>query len=152
MFWISSGLTSRIERAALSGRNKQTLVSSFLFQSNGITIDFSANRLYWVNRGFFTKRIESIDFNGNNRQRLMKVYRSSPYDIVLYSGVFYFSDSRSHSIGKIDKKTKQSLGSYTGIGSSNVLGLAMFSPLRQPKGKEKNYIPLSNRLRNCSAS
>ncbi|KAJ7370894.1 Low-density lipoprotein receptor- protein 6 [Desmophyllum pertusum] len=140
MFWISRGSQPRIERATLSGNNKRTLVNlirSFLFQPNGLTIDFSGNRLYWIDA--FFKRLESIDLNGNNRQYFKTLSTSShPYDIVLYGGVFYFSDATSQSIGKIDQATKQSLGSYTGLGSglssSNVLGMAMFSPLRQPKG------------------
>lgn len=139
MFWISRGFQPKIERATLSGSNKRTLVnliSSFWFNPNGVTLDFSANRLYWVDA--FYRRLESIDFDGNNRQHFKTLpYGSSPYDIVLYNGVFYFSDSGSQSIGKIDQATKQSLGSYTGLGSSNVLGLAMFSLSRQPKGKNK---------------
>lgn len=140
MFWISRGSQPRIERATLSGHNKRTLVNlirSFLFQPNGLTIDFSGNRLYWIDA--FFKRLESIDFNGNNRQYFKTLSTSShPYDIVLYGGVFYFSDATRQSIGKIDQATKQSLGNYTGLGSglnsSNVLGMAMFSPLRQPNG------------------
>lgn len=137
MFWISRGLRPRIERATLSGDSKTTLVSftSLWWSSrpNGITLDFSANRLYWVDS--LTRRIESVDFNGNNRQRFKTLpFSIRPYDIVLYSGVFYYSDTSSQSIDKIDKATKQSLGSYTGLGGSNVLRLAMFSPVRQPKG------------------
>ena len=138
MFWISrAGFRPRIERATLSGDSKTTLVS-FGFswwpnQPNGITLDFYANRLYWVDSR--TGRIESVDFNGNNRQRFKTLpFSSQPYDIVLYSGVFYYSDTSSQSINKIDKATKQSLGSYTGLGASNGLRLAMFSPVRQPKG------------------
>ena len=138
MFWISRGFQPRIERATLSGDSKTTLVSfSFSWWSsnrpNGITLDFSQNRLYWVDTG--TGRIESVDFNGNTRERFKTLpFRSQPYDIVLYSGVFYYSDTSSQSIGRIDKATKQSLGSYTGLGASNNLRLAMFSPVRQPKG------------------
>ena len=138
MFWISRGLQPRIERATLAGDGKTTLVSfSFSWwwsnRPNGITLDFSANRLYWVDSRI--GRIESVDFNGSNRQRFKTLpFSSQPYDIVLYSGVFYYSDTSSQSIGKIDKATKQSLGSYTGLGASNDLRLAMFSPIRQPKG------------------
>jgi len=137
MFWISRGLRARIERATLSGDSKTTLVSFTSLwwppRPNGITLDFSANRLYWVDSQ--TRRIESVDFNGNSRQSFKTFpFSIRPYDIVLYSGVFYYSDTSSQSIDKIDKATKQSLGSYTGLGGSNVLRLAMFSPVRQPKG------------------
>ena len=137
MFWISRGFQSSIERATLSGDSKTTLVSLASWWSlprpSGITLDFSANRLYWVDSR--TRRIESVDFNGNNRQHFKTLsFSVQPYDIVLYSGVFYYSDTSSRSINKINKATKQSLGSYTGLGASNVLRLAMFSPLRQPKG------------------
>lgn len=151
MFWISRGSQPRIERATLSGNSKTTLVSwtsSWWLSNrpNGITLDFSANRLYWVDAR--NGRIESIDFNGNNRQRFKTLpFSSHPYDIVLYSGVFYYSDASSRSIDKIDKTTKQSLGSYTGLGASNFMRLAMFSPLRQPKGM---YLS-TNMLRNSGS-
>ena len=132
MFWINHGPLPRIERATLSGDSKKTLVSLWWpARPNGITLDFSANRLYWVDSQ--TGRIESVDFDGNNRQQFKTLpFSSQPYDIVLYDGVFYYSDSNSQSIDKIDKATKQSLGSYTGLGAR--LRLAMFSSLRQPKG------------------
>ena len=137
MFWISRGFQPRIDRATLSGDSKTTLVSLgsswWPNRPNGITLDFSANRLYWIDSR--RRRIESIDYNGNNRQHFMTLsFSSNSYDIVLYNGVFYYSDTSSQSIDKIDKATKQSLGSYTGLGASNVLRLAMFSPARQPKG------------------
>ena len=137
MFWISRGFRPKIERATLSGDSKTTLVSLvsswWPFRLIGITLDFSANRLYWIDS--LTRRIESVDFNGNNRQRFKTLPHSSrPVDIVLYSGVFYYSDTSSQSINKIDKATKQSVGSYTGLAASNALRLAMFSFLRQPKG------------------
>ncbi|KAL9988032.1 hypothetical protein ACROYT_G002429, partial [Oculina patagonica] len=135
MFWISRQFQSRIERATLSGGNKKTLVNFngwFPPHPNEITIDFSANRLYWVDT---YRTIESIDFNGNNKQNFKTLPSgSSPNEIVLHNGVFYLSDSSSHVIDRIDQATKQSLGSYTGLGSSSVLGMAMFSPLQQPKG------------------
>lgn len=140
MFWISRRFQSRIERATLSGGNKKTLVNFngwFPPHPNEITIDFSANRLYWVDT---YRTIESIDFNGNNKQNFKTLpFGSSPNEIVLHNGVFYLSDSSSHVhvIDRIDQATKQSLGSYTGLGSSSVLGIAMFSPLQQPKGKNK---------------
>lgn len=147
MFWISRRFQSRIERATLSGGNKKTLVNFngwFASHPNEITLDFSANRIYWVDT---YRTLESIDFNGNNRKHFKTLpYGSSPNEIVLYSGVFYISDSGSHNISKIDQATKQSLGSYTGLGSSSVLGLAMFSSLQQPKGKNKIYINLSRCL------
>jgi len=138
MFWISDGFRVTIEKATLSGDSKTTLVTLtgvwwLSARPNGITLDFSGNRLYWVDRR--TRRIESVDFNGNNRQQFKTLsFPINPYDILLYSGVFYYSDQNSQSIGKIDIATKQFLGSYTGLGASNVLRLAMFSPLRQPTG------------------
>ena len=134
MFWISDGWSKTIDKATLSGDNKTTLVSLWwLYRPNGITLDFSANRLYWVDRQ--ARGIVSVDFNGNNRQHFKSLSLTiNPYDIVLSSGVFYYSDENSQSIDKIDKATKQSLGSYTGLGASNVLRLAMFSSVRQPTG------------------
>jgi len=146
MFWISHGFRPRIERATLSGDSKKTLVtlSSWWSRPNGITLDFSANRLYWVDSG--TRRIESVDFDGNSRQQFKTLpFSSHPYDIVLYDGVFYYSDSNSQSIDKINKTTMQSLGSYTGLGAR--LRLAMFSSLRQPKGM---YLSTCAEIKTCA--
>lgn len=147
MFWISHGFPARIERATLSGDSKKTLVSlgsSWWSRPNGITLDFSANRLYWVDSG--TRRIESVDFDGNSRQQFKTLpFSSQPYDIVLYDGVFYYSDTNSQSIDKINKATTQSLGSYTGLGAR--LRLAMFSSLQQPKGM---YLLTCAEIKTCA--
>lgn len=138
MFWLTGGLQRKIERASLAGEDRKTLVNlgtSLFYVPNGMTIDFQANRIYYLERGFFSRKLESIDFDGNTRQQFMSLSSARyPYDIVLLSGVFYVSDARGNKIHKIEKSTKRSLGNYAGLGFSNLQGLGMFSSLRQPKG------------------
>lgn len=157
MFWSNGGFQSKIERASLAGENRKTLVnlgSSYFNVPVGMTIDFQANRIYFISRGLFTKRLESIDFDGNTRQQFTSLSSISyPYDIVLLSGVFYVSDARGNKIFKIEKSTKRSLGNYAGLGFSNLRGLEMFSSLRQPKGTINiQVICLNNCVKNLNSS
>lgn len=157
MFWLNGGFQSKIERASLAGENRKTLVnlgSSYFNVPVGMTIDFQANRIYFISRGLFTKRLESIDFDGNTQQQFTSLSSISyPYDIVLLSGVFYVSDARGNKIFKIEKSTKRSLGNYAGLGFSNLRGLEMFSSLRQPKGTINiQVICLNNCVKNLNSS
>ena len=136
MFWTSWGTRPRIQRASLSGDNEITLVDSFNpwhILPSGITLDFTENRLYWVDA--HRRLIESIDFNGNTRRHLLPLPSNlQPYDILLYGGVFYLSVWGSSFIERISKTNGVRLPTYTGLGDGKVLALTMFSESRQPPG------------------
>ena len=50
----------------MDGKERHVIVRSNLTWPNGLAIDYSELRLYWVDAG--TKRIEYADLDGQNRQ------------------------------------------------------------------------------------
>ena len=65
MFWTDWGSNARIERATMHGENRRTIVASDLTWPNGITVDFTGNKIYWTDAG--KDRIEVADFDGRSR-------------------------------------------------------------------------------------
>ena len=64
MFWTDwvqrpSYTSSKIERANMDGSDREVWVSTDLQWPNGLSIDYTANRLYWCDA--YVDRIESID-------------------------------------------------------------------------------------------
>ena len=66
MYWTDWGDDPKIERAGMDGKERHVIVRSNLTWPNGLAIDYSELRLYWVDAG--TKRIEYTDLDGQNRQ------------------------------------------------------------------------------------
>ena len=48
MYWTDWGNPAKIERASMDGQNRMVLHNTLLTWPNGITIDYSAQKLYWV--------------------------------------------------------------------------------------------------------
>lgn len=66
MFWTDVGAVPKIERSTLSGTERINFLDRDLDKPLGITIDYTADRLYWVDDVRDT--IESVDMNAQNRQ------------------------------------------------------------------------------------
>lgn len=67
MYWTDWGVSPKIERAAMNGdqSSRSILVSDDIVWPNGLTIDFTDDRIYWSDAQL--NYIHSIDMNGNDR-------------------------------------------------------------------------------------
>ena len=68
MFWTDWGLTAKIERAFMDGDERHTIHDTGLSQPNGITIDYSTQRIYWTDSDL--DKIEYSNYDGTNRMLL----------------------------------------------------------------------------------
>lgn len=66
MFWSDWGSNPQISSAYLDGSNRKALVKDDIGWPNGLTIDYPARRLYWVDAKI--KSIFSIQLDGNDRR------------------------------------------------------------------------------------
>lgn len=66
MYWTDWGSPAKIERASMDGQNRMVLHDTNLTWPNGITIDYPAQRLYWVDAAL--DRIEFSGVDGTGRQ------------------------------------------------------------------------------------
>ena len=69
-----------------------------------LVLDYENNWIYFADRLVHT--IERIDFNGNNRKKLLNDV-AYPQALTLYSSSIYFGDWLTKSVDRADKNTGQ---------------------------------------------
>lgn len=69
MFWSDWGEHAMIERANMDGNEREVVAETNLKWPNGLAIDYSQQRLYFVDGG--TKTLESMDFDGGRRKTIL---------------------------------------------------------------------------------
>uniref|UniRef100_A0A672KHW3 Low-density lipoprotein receptor-related protein 2-like n=1 Tax=Sinocyclocheilus grahami TaxID=75366 RepID=A0A672KHW3_SINGR len=89
IFWTDWYRPAKIMRAWGDGSHAQSIVNTTLGWPNGLSIDWSAMRLYWVD-AFFDK-IEHSNFDGQNRLSLDRITQiSHPFGLTVFGGVLGF--------------------------------------------------------------
>ena len=135
MFWTDWGKHAKIERATLSGDGRTSIVTSHVVHPNGIVIDFSSNKLFWVDSKL--DYIATADYNGRNRKEIFEYKHAiRPFDLcLLYSTLYWTDQAFINGIHKIDKNTERYLDDYKtpGIGGSS-RGIAVYDSSEQPTG------------------
>uniref|UniRef100_UPI003D9CB815 low-density lipoprotein receptor-related protein 2a precursor n=1 Tax=Danio rerio TaxID=7955 RepID=UPI003D9CB815 len=102
IFWTDWYRPAKIMRAWGDGSHAQSIVNTTLGWPNGLAIDWSAMRLYWVD-AFFDK-IEHSNFDGQNRLSLDRITQiSHPFGLTVFGGYVYFTDWRLGGIVRVRK-------------------------------------------------
>lgn len=133
MYWSDWGEHGRIEKAGLDGSHRTPLITTDIQWPNGLTIDYSNNRLYWVDAK--QHQICTSDLLGNKREVVLSSfeYLKHPFAVTVFEDDVYWTDWETETIHKANK--------FTGAGVENV-AVSLYSPmdlhvyheLRQPKG------------------
>ena len=135
MFWTDWGQDAKIERATLSGDGRTSIVTSDVVHPNGIVIDFSSNKLFWVDS--VQDYIATADYNGKNRKEIFQTVQPlHPFDLCLLSSTLYWTE-RNHVDGllKINKTTGRIFGYYKTLTEGKHLrGIAVYDSSVQPAG------------------
>ena len=79
IFWTDWGATPRIERSSMDGLYRLTIADTSLFWPNGLTIDYAASKIYWVDAKHHV--IECANLDGTQRKTVInqgRVKFSSP--------------------------------------------------------------------------
>ncbi|TNN64423.1 Low-density lipoprotein receptor-related protein 2 [Liparis tanakae] len=93
---------AKIMRAWGDGSHALSIVNTTLGWPNGLAIDWSSMRLYWVD-AFFDK-IEHSNFDGQNRISLDRITQiSHPFGLTIFEGYAYFTDWRLGGIVRVRK-------------------------------------------------
>ena len=101
MYWTDWGSNPKIEKAAMDGSSRRTVVTGNLGWPNGLTIDPSSNRLYWADAKL--DKIEVSDLTGANRQLVVSSAGDiHPFGLTLYQGMLYWTDWNNRSISRLD--------------------------------------------------
>ncbi|OXB76843.1 UNVERIFIED_CONTAM: hypothetical protein H355_002536 [Colinus virginianus] len=119
IFWTDWFRPAKIMRAWSDGSHGLPIVNTTLGWPNGLAIDWSSLRLYWVD-AFFDK-IEHSTFDGLDRRTLERITQMThPFGLTIFGGYAYFTDWR---LGGIVRVRKSDGGEMTIIrrGISNVM-------------------------------
>lgn len=105
MFWTDwSAENPSINRANLDGTNNMTLCGKDKVEwPNGITVDYMANRIYWVDAR--KDYIGSSDLHGDGFQRVVHDADvvSHPFAVAVFKSVLYWDDWKKNAIYSSDK-------------------------------------------------
>uniref|UniRef100_A0A493U359 LDL receptor related protein 2 n=1 Tax=Anas platyrhynchos platyrhynchos TaxID=8840 RepID=A0A493U359_ANAPP len=119
IFWTDWFRPAKIMRAWSDGSHALSIVNATLGWPNGLAIDWSSLRLYWVD-AFFDK-IEHSTFDGLDRRTLERITQMThPFGLTIFGGYAYFTDWR---LGAIVRVRKSDGGEMTIIkrGISNIM-------------------------------
>ncbi|XP_066267890.1 low-density lipoprotein receptor-related protein 4-like [Branchiostoma lanceolatum] len=135
MYWTDWGSQAKIERAAMDGTGRTTLINTGLVWPNGITLDKTAQRLYWCDAR--TYKIESSDLNGYDR-------RQFTFQLVHFFGIAV-DDTHVYwtawNVPSVVRSSKINGGQeYIGSGFSRPAGIHLM--------KSGTYQPVSNACSN----
>jgi len=132
MIWSDAGTHPKIERASLSGNQRVTVVTTFLFHPNGIELDRGNKRIFWADSGYDT--VESVDYNGHNRKKLFQQYGLHPFGLVLVAPFLFFTDWMTQlEVHKLDASTGKVIRSYS-INGGKPLSIVAYDSTRQSPG------------------
>lgn len=65
MYWTDWGEVPKIERAGLDGTNRSLMVERDIYWPNGLTLDYSQQKLYWADAKH--NFIHRCNLDGTNR-------------------------------------------------------------------------------------
>ena len=117
MYWTDWGSSPKIEKAEMTGKQRVVIVNSGLQVPNGLTLDPSKNRLYWVDGR--NNKLEYLDLNQNTRVTLISSYSVLPYPfgLTILGDHLYWTDWQQDAVYRAEKETGGSVTTFvTGIG------------------------------------
>uniref|UniRef100_A0A673HKG4 Low-density lipoprotein receptor-related protein 6-like n=1 Tax=Sinocyclocheilus rhinocerous TaxID=307959 RepID=A0A673HKG4_9TELE len=103
MYWTEWGGRPKIDRAAMDGSGRITLVPN-VGRANGLTIDYTERRLYWTDLD--TTLIESSNMLGLEREVIADDL-PHPFGLTQYQDYIYWTDWSQRSIERANKTSGQ---------------------------------------------
>lgn len=136
MFWTDWGNKSKIEKCGMNGdpKSRHVIVNKNVGWPNGLTIDYTLNRIWWTDAKTGLDTIESTDLNGNHRRIVLKSGSvKHPFGISVFQDSIYWTDWNGHRLLKANKFTGDEEVELV-VNLVNVMNLVVFHQQRQPLG------------------
>ena len=105
MYWTDWGKHPGIERAALDGSQRITLVDTSVAWPNGLTIDYFSRKIYWADAKL--DKIEVINLDGSSRRVVLNYRSSHIFGLTVLGDHLYWTDWQKRAIESVDKRTRK---------------------------------------------
>lgn len=135
LFWTDWAKSNpRIERAGMDGspETRSIIVSGQLGWPNGLTIDYTLQRIYWADARL--KKIESSKYDGTDRRRIALIIPHHPFGLGVFENHLYYTDwfRFGKGVRQINKFTGGDKRKLLSVMWSN-MDIRVYHPLRQPQ-------------------
>ena len=105
MYWCQVGLSRKIEVANMDGDGRQMLVRRGLYYPNGLTLDDTENKLYWVDQLF-----QSLEYYDLQRHTVTTLLEGSsflqyPFGLTSLDDHLYWTDGYKNAVFEANKVT-----------------------------------------------
>lgn len=99
----------RIDRAAMDGTQRKTVVANYIYKATGLTLDLVNQRLIWCDSQL--DQIVAVNYDGSNRHVILKGSSKVPAPVRLATieNKIYWSDSTRQGILRIDMYNESSV-------------------------------------------
>ena len=105
MFWTDWGEEPKIERAEMDSSNRRVIIRKNIHWPNGLTIDYSAEKIYWTDANLYY--IDKANYDGTNRESIFRSSRQCllghPFALTLYENKIYWTDWKTRGIHSTNK-------------------------------------------------
>lgn len=133
LFWTDWGDNPRIERSGMDGdpTTRQVIISGQIGWPNGLTVDYTLQRLYWADARL--KKIESSLYDGSDRRRIASILPQHPFGLTVFENFVYYTDWYKYGRGirKLNKFTGRNQKRIRRLLWSH-MDIQVYHPLRQP--------------------
>ena len=102
MYWTDWGKDPKIERAALDGSQRITLVDTSVAWPNGLTIDHFSRKIYWGDAKL--DKIEVMNLDGSNQRVLLNYRLTHIFGLTVLGDRLYWTDWQKRAIESADKR------------------------------------------------
>ena len=104
MYWTDWGKDPKIERAALDGSQRITLVDTSVAWPNGLTIDHFSRKIYWADAKL--DKIEVINLDGSSRRVVLNYRSSHIFGLTVLGDHLYWTDWQKRAIESVNVRTR----------------------------------------------
>lgn len=105
MYWTDWGKHPKIERAGLDGSQRIVLVNSSVAWPNGITIDFSEQKIYWADAKL--DKVEVMNLDGSSRKVIVADKLPHVFGFTVLGDHLYWTDWQRRAIESANKTSGQ---------------------------------------------
>ena len=103
MYWTDWGNHPKIERAALDGSQRVTLVDTSVAWPNGIAIDYYKKKIYWADARL--DKIEVMNLDGSNRRIVLDDKLPHVFGFTVLGDRLFWTDWQKKTIDSFNKET-----------------------------------------------